>query len=294
MILASLISFLALSFLNAVKLQSVSSYLYKTTKSPFVTARRSLFMKTIVVFGGTGKTGGEVCYQALKGGNRVYVLARDSSKMVIPKGSGGESGGNPFKDPNLTVIEGSVTDPVAVSNVFEQAGKFIDGVVVALGGKTKDVGKTMLTDGTRNVIYEMKKRGIKRVAVVTSIGTGDSEKQAPIVFKALMYTVMKSIFKDKNNQEGLFIGPNSPGHDLEWCLVRPGGLGEGAPTGVINVIDGQAGSIQRADVANFCLGAILDSNFPYLRKTPCISSTGGTGWVKQPELGFDGANKAQA
>ena len=66
---------------------------------------------------------------------------------------------------------------------------------------------------------------------------------------------------------------------IEWCIVRPGGLGEGAPTGVINVIDGQAGSIQRADVANFCLGAILDSNFPYLRKTPCISSLGGTGWV---------------
>ena len=46
------------------------------------------------------------------------------------------------------------------------------------------------------------------------------------------------------------------------------------------MIDGQAGSIQRADVANFCLGAIFDSNFPYIRKTPCISSIGGTGWVR--------------
>jgi hypothetical protein len=35
--------------------------------------------------------------------------------------------------------------------------------------------------------------------------------------------------------------------------VRPGGLGMGAPTGVINVIDGEAGSIARADVADFCL-----------------------------------------
>jgi hypothetical protein len=38
--------------------------------------------------------------------------------------------------------------------------------------------------------------------------------------------------------------------------VRPGGLGEGPATGVINVIDGQAGSIQRADVAAFCLGKV--------------------------------------
>ena len=42
-----------------------------------------------------------------------------------------------------------------------------------------------------------------------------------------MYTVMKDIFTDKNNQESLFLTPTSPGHDLEWCIVRPGGLGEG-------------------------------------------------------------------
>ena len=33
---------------------------------------------------------------------------------------------------------------------------------------------------------------------------------------------------------------------VRYCIVRPGGLGKGEPTGVINVIDGQAGSIQRA------------------------------------------------
>ena len=129
----------------------------------------------------------------------------------------------------------------------------------------------MLTDGTRNIINSMNKRNIKRVAVVTSIGTGDSEKQAPMMFKALMYTVMKGIFTDKNNQESLFLSPDGIGKDLEYCIVRPGGLGEGEPTGVINVIDGQAGSIQRADVAAFCLGAVLDKSFPYLKKTPCIS-----------------------
>jgi len=74
--------------------------------------------------------------------------------------------------------------------------------------------------------------------------------------------------------------------------VRPGGLGTLEPTGVINVIDGQAGSIQRADVATFCLGAVTDANFPYLKKTPCISSVGGTGWVKEKKAGFDGVKTA--
>lgn len=75
----------------------------------------------------------------------------------------------------------------------------------------------MLTDGTNNVIMSMKKRNIKRVAVVTSIGAGDSENQAPLVFKALMYTVMKGIFADKNNQEGLFLKPDAVGKELGAC-----------------------------------------------------------------------------
>jgi hypothetical protein len=47
-------------------------------------------------------------------------------------------------------------------------------VPLHVGGKTKDVGKTMLTDGSLNVINAMKTAGVKRVAVVTSIGAGDS------------------------------------------------------------------------------------------------------------------------
>ena len=206
--------------------------------------------------------------------------------MLIPPGSGGADANKPLVDPRLKIITGDVNDQSAVDKVFEAAEE-ISGVIVALGGKTKLVGPTMLTDGTRRIINAMKAKNVKRIAVVTSIGTGDSEKQAPMFFKTLMYTVMRSIFADKNNQEKLFTESTGPGHDLEYTIVRPGGLGNGAPTGVINVIDGQAGSIQRADVAAFCLGAIGDAHFPYIRKTPCISSIGGTGWRKEPEKSFD-------
>lgn len=248
----------------------------------------NLRMSTIAVFGGTGKTGRECVWQALKQGHNVVVLARDPNRMLTPLGSTGKEAA--LSDARLKVIQGSVTDPAAVSKVFAAASDDLIGTIVALGGKTKDVGKTMLTDGTKNIILEMKKTNAKRISVVTSIGTGDSEKQAPMMFKALMYTVMKSIFEDKNNQEKLFL--DGPGKDLEYCIVRPGGLGEGAPTGIINVIDGQAGSIMRADVAAFCLGTITDQGFPYVRKTPCISSVGGTGWVKEPQKGFDSVNTA--
>merc|ERR1712046_167523 len=125
-----------------------------------------------------------------------------------------------------------------------------------------------------------KANGIKRISVVTSIGAGDSENQAPFFFKMLMFTVMRSIFEDKNAQENLFL-TGGPGADLEFCIVRPGGLSNEPPNGIINVIKGEAGSISRGDVAYFCVDSVMRDDFAYLKQTPCISSDKGTSWVKE-------------
>ena len=74
-------------------------------------------------------------------------LTRSPSNLVVPKGSGGSSAGEKLSDPNLTMIAGSVTSKADVAKVFE--GGDVDGCVIALGGKTSDVGKTMLQDGTK-------------------------------------------------------------------------------------------------------------------------------------------------
>ena len=140
---------------------------------------------TIAVIGASGLTAAECVYQALKEGDEVIGLTR-SGKVAVPKGSGGSDADKPLADDKLTVIAGDVTNPADVAKVFE--GRDIDGVVVALGGKTSDVGETMLTDGTTNVVNAMKDNGVKRLAVVTSIGAGDSESQAPFFFKILMMT----------------------------------------------------------------------------------------------------------
>jgi len=229
-------------------------------------------MKTIAVFGASGLTGQECVYQALKNGDNVVGLTRNPDNVKIPKGSGGADADKPFDDPKLTLIGGDVTKKSDVEKVFEQK---IDGVIVALGGKTSDVGETMLRDGTQNVIDCMKDKGVKRLAIVTSIGAGDSESQAPFFFKVLMWTAMKKIFIDKNAQEEVVRKSG-----LEYCIVRPGGLTVDPPSGVINVIKGEAGSIARADVAQFCLDAITVDDFPYIGQAPCISSVGGTSWTK--------------
>lgn len=65
-----------------------------------------------------------------------------------------------------------------------------------------------------------------------------------------------------------------------------------APTGVINVIQGEAGSIARADVAKFCLDAVSMDDFPYLGQAPCISSVGGTSWQKDRSAAARGEMQA--
>ena len=81
---------------------------------------------------------------------------------------------------------------------------------------------------------------------------------------------------DKNAQEALFF--EGPGADLEYVIARPGGLKLGAPTGIVNVIDGEAGAINRADLASFCLDAVLEPDFEHLRRAVCISSDMGAGF----------------
>jgi hypothetical protein len=44
-----------------------------------------------------------------------------------------------------------------------------------------------------------------------------------------MFTVMRKIFADKNKQEELFL--SGPGKDLEFTVVRPGGLKNDPPNG---------------------------------------------------------------
>lgn len=182
-------------------ISSSSSYVSSLAMSVGDGANSNNNKGTIAVFGGTGLLGRECVYQALRSGRKVVVLARDPSKMLIPLGSGGSLGDSPLVDDKLTMLEGDVTEQSAVDTVFSSCSD-IEGVIVSLGGKTRLNGPTMLEDGTRCIISAMKRLSpsTKRIAAITAVGCGDSENQAPFYYKALMYTVMKSVYKDKNKQ----------------------------------------------------------------------------------------------
>tara|TARA_B110001452_G_C15211855_1_gene420312 strand:+ start:120 stop:950 length:831 start_codon:yes stop_codon:yes gene_type:complete len=237
-------------------------------------SRAAAIQSSIAVFGASGGTGSEAVLQALERGEDVTCLVRDRAKLKSPRSAGGFTEGSPFTSDKLTVTQGSVTKAGDVNAVFE--GNDVTGVVVALGGKTKDVGATMLEDGTANIIAACKANGVKRISVVTTIGAGDSMEQAPWAFRLLMMTVMSSIMADKNKQEEKVM---SAGADLEYCIVRPGGLKSDPPTGIVTAgKDQEAGAIARADVAAFCLDAVIEEDFKFLNQAVSISSNMGSGF----------------
>ena len=239
---------------------------------------------TIAVFGASGRTGSEVVLQAMERGEKVSCLVRDRTRLKAPRDHPGigvrkNSMMNFSPTTNEMMVPhsvGTVLNREDVDAVFE--GKNVTGVVVALGGKTREVGVTLCQDATAHIIAACKAHGVKRIAVVTTVGAGDTMDQAPWTFKLLMKTMMQKIVDDKNAQEALFLSEHAPGADLEFCIARPGGLKLGDPTGIVNVIDGEAGAINRADLASFCLDAVLDPDFAYLQQAVCISSDKGAGF----------------
>lgn len=141
-------------------------------------------VSTIAVFGASGRTGSEVVLQALERGEKVSCLVRDRQRLKAPRdnaelgcSAGSMNNFTPTMNDNMARTEGTVVSRADVDAVFE--GKDVTGVVVALGGKTREVGPTLLLDGTTHIIAACKAYGVKRISVISTVGAGDSMDQAP-------------------------------------------------------------------------------------------------------------------
>jgi uncharacterized protein YbjT (DUF2867 family) len=112
----------------------------------------------------------------------------------------------------------------------------------------------------------MSAAGVKRLIVVSSLGVGDSKEQVPLFFKAIIATALRKAFQDKEAQEKLVMAS-----ELDWTIIRPGGLTDGPATGAYRAGMDRSigGQIARSDVAAFALTQLTGDD--YLRKTPAIA-----------------------
>lgn len=203
----------------------------------------------LAIFGATGGTGRQLVEQALAAGHAVTALVRDPAKLTL-------------QNPNLKVIEGNALQPADVAKSIAGAAA----VIVSLGN-TSNNPELSVSNGTQQIVQAMQTQGVRRLIVVSSLGVGDSKNQVPFLFKLIMWTFLRKAIRDKEAQEKIVRASG-----LDWTIVRPGGLTDGARTGQYKFgTDSaiRAGQVARADVAEFVLKQLADRTF--VGKTPAIT-----------------------
>jgi putative NADH-flavin reductase len=206
----------------------------------------------VLIIGANGGTGRQLITRALEGGYAVTALARDPSRLLVDH-------------PQLTVIQGDVLDGGSV----EAAMRGQEAVLCALGHKRYFYPSRILSEGTRNILRAMGTHHVPRLVCETSLGIGDSAGRMGLYYTLFVIPVILPLyFWDKTRQERLIAGS-----DVEWVIVRPGVLTDGARRGRSRH-GRQVGSflqtvrISRVDVADFMLNQLTSDT--YLRRAPGV------------------------
>ena len=212
-------------------------------------------MALLLVVGASRGIGSETVKRALAAGHGVRALARST-------------GASPLEQPGLEKIAGDARDPATVARAL--AG--VEAVIETLGEspslKSVVSGTTLFSSATRILIDAMRATSVRRLVAVTGLGAGDSRGRAGILYDALVFPLLlKRIYDDKDVQEQMIKASG-----LDWTIVRPGLLTSGPATGRARALsapeDWRAGSVSRADVADFLVRETFQRRF--LGKTPLL------------------------
>lgn len=207
----------------------------------------------VLVVGSTGGTGRQLVAQALERGHDVTAFARNPKKMILTHD-------------RLRVHQGDVLQP----ETLVAAAKDQDAVLCALGHKKFLRPTSILSEGTRNLIDAMQRRGVDRIVCQTSLGVGNSFGRLGAYYTLFVVPVILQFYYwDKHRQESLLRAS-----DLKWTIVRPAVLTNGRRRG--NYRHGErVGSwlvtlrVSRADTADFMLNQLEDD--AYIHRNPGIA-----------------------
>jgi putative NADH-flavin reductase len=203
----------------------------------------------ILVLGATGATGRLIVRDAAASGHHVVALVRNTERANLP---------------GAEVIEGDVRD----EGTLVRALHGCDAVISALGTGTGVRKVDLLTVATRALVAAMTRAGVRRLICISALGVGDSRNHGGFVFDRLFQPLLLGpAYKDKGRQEATIRASS-----LEWVLVRPAQLTNGAPRGHIrattDLTSVNGGKIARADVAQFVVEQLTTDT--WLRRTPVI------------------------
>ena len=194
----------------------------------------------ILVVGASQGTGALVVRAALDKGHQVTAFARSPQKLALDH-------------PKLRRLVGNFHDAASV----EAAVPGHDAVIVtasATGLRAFKDNPRYFSQGTAYVIEAMKKAGVKRLAVLSALGVGESRPLLNAVVRAVAVGwLLKLPYEDHERQE-----EQVRASGLDWVVARPSRLTNGpARRRYVKKIAVEAvpSSISRADVADFLVEA---------------------------------------
>lgn len=194
----------------------------------------------ILVIGATGPTGLELVSQGAALGHEVTATARRPESASLPA--------------DVKVVRADVMDPASLAAAM--AGQ--DAVISSLGTKIERKPTFLLSEGTRYLVAAMKQTGVKRLVCITGIGAGESRGHGGFLYDRIFQPLLlNEVYKDKDRQEEVVRDSS-----LDWTLIRPGMLTNGARGGKFRELKDLSGvtvgKISRSDVAAYILAHIDD------------------------------------
>jgi putative NADH-flavin reductase len=203
----------------------------------------------ILILGATGATGQLIVRDATAGGHYVVALVRSKASANLP---------------GAEVIEGDARDEGTLARALNGCDAVVSALGTGMGMREVD----LLTVATRALVAAMTRTDVHRLVCISALGVGDSRNHGGFVFDRLFQPLLLGpAYKDKERQEAA-IRTSS----LDWVIVRPAMLTNGAARGRIRATTDLAGvnggKIARADVAQFVLEQLTTDT--WLRRTPVI------------------------
>jgi putative NADH-flavin reductase len=212
-------------------------------------------MAFLLVIGASRGIGYETVKRALAEGHHVRALARSASTMSVDH-------------PRLEKVEGDALDTATLMGAVSGVEAVIQAIGVSKGPQAMLSGTTLFSRATRVLIDAMRARNVTRLVAVTGLGAGDSRGHGGILYDRIVFPLLlKRVYDDKDVQEQMIKASG-----LDWTIVRPGLLTNGPAMGKARALteakEWRAGSISRADVANFLVREAFERR--YLSGTPLL------------------------
>ncbi|KQQ51320.1 NAD(P)-dependent oxidoreductase [Plantibacter sp. Leaf314] len=199
----------------------------------------------LTIFGATGRTGIHLVEQALAAGHDVVAFIRNPAKLDL-------------RHDRLRVVQGELTDAVAVKDVVRGADAVLATLTAQIVGGSKDMP---VAAGTRNIVAAMRTHGVRRL--VFSWGPSILVPRSP-----LMRAVSRASYALlRLGPESTEVGEAIRGSDRDWTTVVVTMPQDKPGSGAVRVRTA-AGSgdrvrlrIARADLARFMLAQADDLRY---------------------------------